>query len=489
MNRGWQRWKVKSNSTSINKATKITQEQAEIAYKRLNENDHIQDVCRDLNCHRRTLKRALTLYGYQFDPAWSNPYKQIETVPEQDLDEVYRLTERGLAFEHVARRLGYTRGKLEGDYSKLRGKLPPVNFCPTHEEFDQIRDGLAAGKSIPEIADLIETSVLFTRLMIVVLGLQLYFETSWINHELTKSVVMDYIWMRFQGKTVFECASFTGVSRPTMDLLIQKTVELYRHESLREYSTTLKSRRKDAIAAGDTYYFTGDQCPYGHIAPRFATTGCCRICHNENTKRWKEKQPKKPKPPPMTLSQRQARQQEYYRKNREKIIARNKKYREENRAEIKEKRAEWYKKNKEAAAEQRRLWGVKNAEKERAKARERYQNDPEKHKKRVMAYYRENKDKLNRKRKERIVADREKYLAQKREENRRRTPRKNFVSGEVEGSAKWSKSDKVWYGKLLNIEPDLVLYEAKTYDELEKAFLDAVNDYTRTLKTLNRANK
>lgn len=40
-------------------------------------------------------------------------------------------------------------------------------------------------------------------------------------------------------------------------------------------------KRKDALAEGKTYYFTGKPCKKGHVAPRRAINGCCTECEKE----------------------------------------------------------------------------------------------------------------------------------------------------------------------------------------------------------------
>ena len=42
---------------------------------------------------------------------------------------------------------------------------------------------------------------------------------------------------------------------------------------------------------------------------------------------------------------------------------------------------------------------------------------------------------------------------------------------------KYSKEDKVYYGKIEDIIPDLVNYESENYEGLERAFHEAVDDY------------
>ena len=42
-------------------------------------------------------------------------------------------------------------------------------------------------------------------------------------------------------------------------------------------TTNLPKNRKEAKALGSKYYFTGEPCKYGHIAPR-KTKGSCVEC-------------------------------------------------------------------------------------------------------------------------------------------------------------------------------------------------------------------
>lgn len=53
------------------------------------------------------------------------------------------------------------------------------------------------------------------------------------------------------------------------------------------------------------------------------------------------------------------------------------------------------------------------------------------------------------------------------------------------GTTEYSKEDKIFYGKLENIE-DLVSYEAKTKKEIEVSFHEAVDDYIETCKEIGK---
>lgn len=48
------------------------------------------------------------------------------------------------------------------------------------------------------------------------------------------------------------------------------------------------SKRSEAIAAGDTYYFTGRPCKHGHVAKRHISTGCYE-CLKEIQKSYRER--------------------------------------------------------------------------------------------------------------------------------------------------------------------------------------------------------
>lgn len=49
-------------------------------------------------------------------------------------------------------------------------------------------------------------------------------------------------------------------------------------------------KRRQALKAGDTYYFTGKKCVQGHIAPRRSINGCCTDCEKEKNNSQERKQ-------------------------------------------------------------------------------------------------------------------------------------------------------------------------------------------------------
>ncbi len=95
--------------------------------------------------------------------------------------------------------------------------------------------------------------------------------------------------------------------------------------------------RKDAIANGLKFYFTGKPCKFGHIDQRRLPTNRCKTCEYESTQKWRKE-------------------------NREHVRARDK---------------AWKQKNKEHLGEKERARYAANPEKFREKSRKSYWRNPE----------------------------------------------------------------------------------------------------------------
>lgn len=54
--------------------------------------------------------------------------------------------------------------------------------------------------------------------------------------------------------------------------------------------TTLKTKRKEALAAGDMYYANDKACRHGHIAPRRTKNGSCTGCETKKNTTQERKQ-------------------------------------------------------------------------------------------------------------------------------------------------------------------------------------------------------
>ena len=54
---------------------------------------------------------------------------------------------------------------------------------------------------------------------------------------------------------------------------------------------TLPKTRKDALASGAKWYFSGIPCPQGHISRRKTANGGCYECNVQVTKAWRKRNP------------------------------------------------------------------------------------------------------------------------------------------------------------------------------------------------------
>lgn len=48
----------------------------------------------------------------------------------------------------------------------------------------------------------------------------------------------------------------------------------------------MKTTRKEALEAGEQYFFTGRKCLRGHIAKRLVSSGQCTICSAKHAKEY-----------------------------------------------------------------------------------------------------------------------------------------------------------------------------------------------------------
>lgn len=62
---------------------------------------------------------------------------------------------------------------------------------------------------------------------------------------------------------------------------------------------------------------------------------------------------------------------------------------------------------------------------------------------------------------------------------------KTFTYKSFVGKTDYSKKDKIFYGKLEGIN-DLITFESKGVDKLEKSFHEAVDDYIASCKSISK---
>lgn len=154
-------------------------------------------------------------------------------------------------------------------------------------------------------------------------------------------------------------------------------------------------RKKEAKEAGHTHYFTGKPCKYGHISPRYISSGQCVSCQ----------------------------QMVYQKDNDQELSPEEIKIKEERILKRKEYRQQYWLDNKERLSRLHTEWYRNNRKKENERDRKRYRKNRKKVIDRVKAYYHENRDEILEKKrqfrannKDKIKEQNRKYYLKKKKE-------------------------------------------------------------------------
>lgn len=115
--------------------------------------------------------------------------------------------------------------------------------------------------------------------------------------------------------------------------LIKAQVSHQRSEQL-EVATTA-SNRAEAVASGQSSYFTGKACARGHVALRDTSAGGCKACAQENQRK------------DSAVAKRKVSHKAHYEKTRDAKLAYGKEYREKNKGKFTVWMQEWRAKNPE----------------------------------------------------------------------------------------------------------------------------------------------
>ncbi|MDF0506567.1 hypothetical protein POK33_38095 [Burkholderia cenocepacia] len=94
---------------------------------------------------------------------------------------------------------------------------------------------------------------------------------------------------------------------------------------------TPKISRKQAIAKGQSHYFTGKPCKAGHVSPRSAKTGACMACKREDSRRRAQANPER------TREVNRASVKRHYDANRAAILEAKRQYYRDNAEAIKQR--------------------------------------------------------------------------------------------------------------------------------------------------------
>lgn len=163
-------------------------------------------------------------------------------------------------------------------------------------------------------------------------------------------------------------------------------------------------RKKEAKEAGHTHYFTGKPCKYGHISPRYVSSGQCVFCQ----------------------------QMVYQKDDDEELGPEEIKIKEERIKKRKEYRQQYWLDNKERLSRLHTEWYRNNRKKENERDRKRYRKNRKKVIDRVKAYYHENRDEILEKKRQfrannkgKIKEQNRKYYLKKKKERQEALEKEN----------------------------------------------------------------
>lgn len=132
--------------------------------------------------------------------------------------------------------------------------------------------------------------------------------------------------------------------------------------------------KSDAISLGETYYFTGRPCKYGHMSRRNVKYGVCLECLRINSKALydkpdarKEKLKKQAEYRSENRELFSERYKAFYAANRADLLMKDKKYRDENKQKESVRHKKYRSANLEKVKEREQSWRGANKEKVRVK--------------------------------------------------------------------------------------------------------------------------
>lgn len=108
----------------------------------------------------------------------------------------------------------------------------------------------------------------------------------------------------------------------------------------------LPATRKEALAAGFKFFFTGQPCKRDHIAKRQATNNECIVCRDERVKIWYQNNAERAR----------GNRARWREANRESYRASNRRYYRENTEAVLEKSREYYANNREKYSAWKEAW-------------------------------------------------------------------------------------------------------------------------------------
>ena len=178
-------------------------------------------VCKELNIHVVTFKKALARKGVKIDHNWGK-------IPEDKINRASQLFAGGVSRARVSEAIGVSTSVLDR-LIRTRGCKRPVNFKMTSAEIVELVRLLKSGRDRGSIADRFMTTEYFIRLMIIRIGAPAYFKKPrrhWGSQNTYKSpdedLVQEFIKFSFVGGTKGGIVKQLGTTRPTMDKILNR---------------------------------------------------------------------------------------------------------------------------------------------------------------------------------------------------------------------------------------------------------------------------
>lgn len=139
--------------------------------------------------------------------------------------------------------------------------------------------------------------------------------------------------------------------------------------------------RKEAKEQGKTRYFTGKECPRGHISERMVSNGRCCVCTAEDKYKARKANPDKHKDYMRKWhSENQDKEKQYRLQNKERLRQNMRRWRKENPDRDKENRVSWIVRNAGRHRQKSRKWREENRERDRFLNKRWRRNNPGKQK-------------------------------------------------------------------------------------------------------------
>jgi hypothetical protein len=206
--------------------TILTDQDIKKAVRMLNDGEGLAAIGRELNVHVKTLRRAFLIKDIRLKSSWIG--RRPRKLNQAEITLATRLFKNGQTYDQVSKKTGATVACLRCHFTEVLPNRPAINFNPTKKDFETLYHLLTHDTDRKEIADVLDTTESFVKLMIVVLGIPNYFENVYSErnqHKMTAKDIRDFVWAKFQGVSTKTLIKKLGTSRPTMDKTLD-TIEL-----------------------------------------------------------------------------------------------------------------------------------------------------------------------------------------------------------------------------------------------------------------------